>query len=122
MSFRNLDGNHDWVFGSGLSDYVTGNQEVGLNIKTRILSFLGDCFFAPLEGIDWWHLLEYNKRDEIENAVMTTISKTPDVISVNEVESSLNARRQTTLSYDITSIFSSQLTDTIIPITGGFNG
>ena len=113
MSFRNLDENHDWVFGSGKSSYVTENLEVGLNIKTRILSFLGDCFFAPLEGIDWWHLLEYNKRDEAENAIMNTISTTPDVTQINQIDSILNSKRELVINYDIDTSYSTNLQDEI---------
>lgn len=116
MSFRNLDGNHDWTFGVGRNNYVVENQEVGLNIKTRVLSFLGDCFFAPLEGIDWWHLMEYNKREEMENSVMNVIATTPDVTQVNQIDSILNARRELKLNYDVDSIYSSNLQDEIIPI------
>ena len=113
MSFRNLDSDHDWVFGNGRSCYVTENLEVGLNIKTRLLSFLGDCFFAPLEGIDWWHLMEYNKREEAENAIANTISTTPDVMQINQIDSILNARRELIISYDIDTIYSSNLQNEI---------
>ena len=113
---RNLDENHDWTFGAGLSNYVTRNQEVALNIKTRVLSFLGDCFFAPTEGIDWWHLMEYNKREEMENAVMNTIATTPDVTQINNIDSILNARRELKLYYDVETVYSSNLQDEIVPI------
>lgn len=116
MSFRNLDENHDWMFGMGKSCYVAENLEVGLNIKTRLLSFLGDCFFAPLEGIDWWHLMEYNKREEMENAVMNTIATTPDVTEINNIDSIINARRELKISYDVSSVYSSELKDEITPI------
>lgn len=113
---RNLDENHDWTFGAGLSNYVVENQEIALNIKTRVLSFLGDCFFAPTEGIDWWHLMEYNKRDEMENAVMNTIATTPDVTQINNIDSILNARRELKLYYDVETVYSSNLQDEIVPI------
>lgn len=117
MGFRNLDGNHDWTFGVGRNNYVSENQEVELNIKTRVLSFLGDCFFATGEGIDWWNLLDYNKQEEAENAVMSTIADTPDVVKINNVETSLNASRKMTFSYDIDSTYSSNFQNDIIPIT-----
>lgn len=53
MIFRNLDANGDWTFGNGLSNYATGDLAIGLNIKTRLLSWVGDCFFALNAGIDW---------------------------------------------------------------------
>ena len=105
MAFRNLDNNHDWTFGIGRNNYVSGSQEVLLNVQTRILSFLGDCFFAPLDGIDWWRLLDYNKQEEAENAVMATIAETEGVESVNQIDSYINSQRRLTLSYSITDIY-----------------
>ena len=57
MIFRNLDENHDWTFGSGKANYISNNAAIGLNIKTRILSWLGDCFFDEAAGIDWTNRL-----------------------------------------------------------------
>lgn len=53
MIFRNLDSTHDWTFGSGVGNYISGNAAIGLNIETRLLSWLGDCFFDTGAGIDW---------------------------------------------------------------------
>ena len=41
MTFRNLTAENDWIWGTGKNSYVTENQEIALNIKTRVLSFLG---------------------------------------------------------------------------------
>ena len=116
MSFRNLDGNGDWTFGIGRNNYVTGSQEVLLNAKTRILSFLGDCFFAPTDGIDWWHLLEYNKQEEAENAVMATIAETPGVQTVEEIDSYINSSRKMTITYSITDIYGNASAQELTPI------
>lgn len=116
MSFRNLDGNHDWTFGIGRNNYVYNDLEILINAKTRVLSFLGDCFFAPLEGIDWWHLLEYNKQEEAENAVMSTIAQTPGVESVTQIDSIINSRRQLTLNYQITTVNGTTYTQELTPV------
>lgn len=116
MSFRNLDANGDWTFGVGLNNYVYFDQEILLNVKTRILSFLGDCFFAPAEGIDWWHLFEYNKQAELENAVMATIADTDGVQSVNQIESYINNKRRINLEYSITTINGTTYQQRLIPI------
>lgn len=116
MSFRNLDKNGDWTWGSGKNNYVSQSQEIALNIKTRILSFLGDCFFAPAEGIDWWHLLEYNKQAELENAVMATIAETEGVESVKQVDSFINSSRRITVTYSYTDIFGIAYKEELVPV------
>ena len=83
--FRSLYAD-DWEFGNGLGSYVTEQQEIGLNIKTRVMSFLGDCFFATNEGIDWWNLLDYRYQDRLENAVQDVIKNTPGVTAINSVD------------------------------------
>ena len=57
MSVRAIDDNRDWQFGQSKQSYKVGIEETAQMIKTRVLSFLGDCFFATQEGIDWLNLL-----------------------------------------------------------------
>lgn len=116
MSFRNLDSMGDWTWGVGRNNYVIQSQEIALNIKTRVLSFLGDCFFAPTEGIDWWHLLEYGKQAELENAVMATIAATDGVETVEQVESYINSQRKITLTYSYTDVYGMSYKQELIPI------
>lgn len=116
MTFRNLDANHDWTFGVGKNNYVSGDLEILLNAKTRVLSFLGDCFFAPTEGIDWWNLLDYNQQDQAENAVMNTVANTDGVTEVLQTDSIINARRQLSLSYGIKTVNGTTYTQTLTPV------
>ncbi len=117
MTFRNLDDNHDWTFGAGQNNYVQNEQEIRLNIETRLLSFLGDCFFDTDEGIDWLHLLDRNKLEKLEYAVQDVIIKTAGVTGINSVDAVLGANRKLTLSYDIQTIFSQSYTGEIVPLT-----
>lgn len=116
MTFRNLDADGDWAYGAGRSNYVSENQEIALNIKTRILSFLGDCFFAVNEGIDWFNLLDYRYQDRLENSVQEVITDTPGVTGINSVDVITTADRQIRLRYDIQTIYSSSYTDEVVPL------
>lgn len=116
MAFRNLTANHDWVFGSGKNSYVVEQQEIALNIETRVLSFLGDCFFATSEGIDWWNLLDIGKQTQLENSVQETIKNTEGVTGINSVDIIIGANRKLTISYDIQTIYSQSYTGEITPI------
>lgn len=114
--FRNLDVNHDWVWGISKNAYVKDNQEIALNLETRILSFLGDCFFATDEGIDWWNLLEYNKQEQLENSVQEVVKNTPGVTGINSIDVLTGANRQIRITYDIQTIYSSSYTGEIVPL------
>lgn len=113
MTFRNLDGEGDWIFGSGKNSYVTENQEIALNIKTRVLSFLGDCFFATNEGIDYWNLLDYNKRDELENQIQSVIVETPGVQKLEQIDVLIGANRTFKVEYKVYTIYSTTIENTI---------
>lgn len=105
MSFRNLDGEGDWEYGAGLNSYATGENEILLNVKTRVLSFLGDCFFATNEGIDWFNLLDYNKQAQLENDVQNVIANTPNVVNINSVDVTQGANRALIVNYNIDTIY-----------------
>jgi hypothetical protein len=113
--FRNLLAD-DWQFGAGLGSYVTEEQEIAINLKTRIMSFLGDCFFATNEGIDWWNLLDYRYQDRLENAVQEVIKDTPGVTAINSVDVIVGANRKIRLQYDIQTIYSKSYIEEIEPI------
>ena len=114
--FRNLDANHDWTWGNSRNNYVIENQEIGLNITTRVLSFLGDCFFAVNEGIDWWHLLDYRYQDRLENAVTEVVKNTDGVTAINSIDFLVNADRQIRINYDVQTVYSQSYTGEITPI------
>jgi hypothetical protein len=106
MSFKNLDSNHDWTFGKGKQNYLENNAEIMMNIKTRLLSFLGDCFFATNEGIDWWNLLSEKDRKKIILECKKVINSTPNVRRVSSVDFLENEKRELIINYNIDTIFS----------------
>lgn len=107
MMIRNLDNNYDWTFGSGLSNYLSDNAAIALNIETRLKSFLNDCFFASNEGLDWWIFLDKGHDEEMENSVTTCIAESYGVIAINSAEMVNDAQRNYRFKYDIETIFSS---------------
>lgn len=59
MKFRaltlsdNEELNWDWDYGKGLQNYATDSLAVAYDLKSKIWSWVGDCFFALEDGIDW---------------------------------------------------------------------
>lgn len=108
MQVRAIDENRDWVFGTSKQAYIKNEAMIGQMIKTRVLSFLGDCFFAGQEGIDWFNLLERGSDKEamLQKSVSLTILQTEGVVSINSVDLTRNGRN-VIISYDVKTIFSS---------------
>lgn len=113
MIFRNLDANHDWTFGKGRNNYVTGNACVSLNIKTRILSWLNDCFFAQAEGVDWVNRLgKLGQADMLEQDIRTIIVQTPDVVQLVDFQFQVVGRRFSA-QYTVNTRFSRQVSGVV---------
>ncbi len=113
MIIRNLDANHDFTFGSGLANYIAGNPAIGLNIETRILSWLNDCFFDMNAGIDWVNRLgSKNQRTLLETDLRRMVLQSFGVTGIISFYTTLIGRTFTA-SYTISTIFSSQYQNTI---------
>ena len=92
MIHRGLDTNDDWVFGRGKQSFAQGVDAVMLNIKTRIRSWKGDCFFAPNTGIDWNNYLDIGTKDFLDRDIIRTILQSDGVLKVLEYESEITDR------------------------------
>lgn len=107
MRVRAVDYNHDWTFGSGLQDYKLNGRAVAQNVKTRILSFYGDCFFDEEAGIDWFNLLGYGTQELLETSIKQTIIETEGVSAINNINIVYDReRRNIWIKYDIQTIYS----------------
>lgn len=106
MIFRNLDSNDDWTFGNGLSNYVSGDQAIGLNIKTRLKSWVGDCFFALNAGIDYVNRLgRKNQQSILESDMKRIILQSFGVTGLPSFFNSLTGRALNS-QYSVDTIFS----------------
>lgn len=113
MIFRNLDKNGDWSFGQGKQNYVAGNTAIGLNIKTRMLEWKGDCFFNTNAGIDYTNRLgSKNQRVLLETDQRRIILTSFGVKSLVSFSSVLNGR-DFKANYSANTVFSKAYTDSV---------
>jgi len=113
MIFRNLTPDHDWTFGKGRQDMTALNQAIGLNIKTRILSWVGDCFFDQTAGIDWINRLgSKNQRALLELDLRRVILQSQDVTGILSFDTVLNGRNFTA-RYSVQTIYSKDFQDSL---------
>lgn len=108
MIVRALDRNHDWLFGKGRNDYLSGSAAIGQNIDTRLLCWIGDCFFDTKAGIDWINLLGSGQNQMALNlALAAVILNTQGVTALQALKPSfLPSTRLFTASYTVTTIYS----------------
>lgn len=105
MKVRGIDANGDFTFGQGLSDYKTDQEAVKQQIKTRLLEWVGDCFFAADAGIDWATRLNPNQQNLLEQDIKSIILKTVGVVELITL-SIVFTQRVLETSYVIRTIYS----------------
>lgn len=107
MIVRQNDPNtNDWTFGLGKNNYLKGNAAVAQNIKTRLQSFLGDCFFAVNEGVDWFNFLGSKDQSGLTLAISNVILKTQNVVGILQLSVNLTQNRAFSISYRVQTTFS----------------
>ncbi len=119
MIIRKVDGENDWEFGKGLASYAQDEQAVEENIKTRVLSWLGDCFFDLTTGVDWKSLLDIGQQDELLDAVKAVILQSYGVVAVLSVRGVFNGNtRLFSITYNAQTIYSPDFQATIQQAAG----
>lgn len=96
MRFRTLDGNWDWNFGRGLSDYSDEAIAIAYDVKSKILSWYGDCFFDADAGIDWKNIIgTKDQKEKLDLDVKRIILEEENVTQITFFESSIIDRKYT---------------------------
>jgi hypothetical protein len=106
MIMRKLDENGDFTFGAGKNNFLTGVLAIEQSIETRLLSFLGDCFFDVAAGIDWFNLLGSKNQTALNLSVSTIILNTPGVTGILQLSIVLDTNRNLTITYNASTIYS----------------
>lgn len=119
MIVRSIDGANDWLFGKGKSDYVSANNAISQNIKTRLQSFLGDCFFAADAGIDWFNLMGSKNQLAVELAVRACLLNTEGVVAIITTNIIFDSTtREIFMQYSVDTVYTRANLTT--PLVGGF--
>lgn len=109
MRFRALDSNWDWKFGKGVGSYSGDTQAIAYDVKSKILSWVGDCFFNETAGIDWKNILgSKDQKSQLDDAIKKIIVEEYGVIELSFFESEISDR-----TYHCTTRFKTIYNETI---------
>lgn len=93
MRFRALDGNWDWKFGKGIGSYSGDTQAIAYDVKSQILSWIGDCFFNETAGIDWKNILgSKDQKSRLDDAIKKIIVEEYGIVELSFFESEISDR------------------------------
>jgi hypothetical protein len=119
MICRKIDANGDWNFGKGMSDMARDQKAIEQDINTRLLSWVGDCFFALNDGIDWKNRLDVGGQKDLEDEVRFLILRTDGVVGINSLVVEFDeTTRRIRITYDVETIFGQSFQSTISQGTG----
>jgi hypothetical protein len=120
MIIRKVDGSNDWNYGQGNADYARDNNAIMENIKTRLLSWVGDCFFALLEGVDWKSRLDIGQQQNLQNEIKGVILQSYGVLGVNKVNLTFSGvTRLFNIQYSVDTIFGNNIQAVVQQTIGG---
>lgn len=105
MITRGVDAQNDWMFGKGKNDFKRNIFAVGQNVKTRLQSFLGDCYFQSDAGIDWFNLLGDKNLPALELAISSVILNTSGVTGIVELSTTVGENREVTTQYTLDTVY-----------------
>lgn len=115
--FRGITSSNDWTFGLGVGTYFTKQQAIAADIKTALLFFLNDCFFAMNVGVDWWNLLGAKNPAAKNNILLQTrqaIITREGVVRINSVDATVDVRtRRITVTYSIDTLYSRNVSGSV---------
>lgn len=123
MIFRQITALNDWTFGQGISGYARDEKAIELNIRTRLQSWKGDCFFALGDFVDWLSRLDRGQQTNLKNELKAVILQSFGVVSVKSIAIVLNRQtRACQLTYDAQTIFGTSFINTLSLSTGSAIG
>lgn len=107
MRVRALDPTGDWTFGKGQNNYLRDTDAIRQSIQTRLMSFLGDCFFDVAAGINWWARLGSKDILQTELDIAAVILNTPGVQNLGQLSVVLDpATRKLSTQWEVTTTYS----------------
>ena len=107
MIIRKVDTDNDWRFGKGNSDYARDEQALEENLKTRLQSWVGDCFFALNDGIDWNARMDVGQQAALTEECRNLILQTEGIVGINAILIEFEpGTRAAVITYNVDTVFS----------------
>ena len=119
MIVRALNSAHDWTFGKGQNNYLSGNAATVQLINTRLNSFLGDCFFDLGAGINWVNFIGSKNIVGLNLSIAAVILNTSDdqgnqlVQYINKLYVTLTSQRALSIAYNVQTVYSTSVSNTL---------
>lgn len=105
MRVRSVNEDGSWQYGKGRNDYKSEIAAVAQNIKTRLLTFLGECFYSTNSGLDWFTLCGSKNFEQLSLVVSVCILNSENVTGINQLSFDVDNERNLLIQYDVATVF-----------------
>lgn len=108
MIIRTVDDQGDWVFGRGRQSYLRNLDALRQDIRSRLLLWKGECFFATAEGVDWNNYLDRGTAALLYRDIRRVISQTGGVLRTRAFRATLESEaREVSVEVELDTIYGS---------------
>ena len=116
MIIRATTKTNDWTFGKGLQDYFINEAAVEANIRTKLLEWVGDCYFNQLAGVDWKNRLDVGQQANLAVEIKQVILQCFGVVQILTFQAIFSSStRFDQIQTTIQTIYSPSATLTVTP-------
>lgn len=116
MIIRATTATNDWTFGKSLQDYFINEAAIEANVKTKMLEWVGDCFFNLPGGIDWKNRLDVGQQQSLIVEIKQLVLQCYGIISIVAFEANFTgSTRFESITMTLQTIYSPSATITVTP-------
>lgn len=90
MIMRGVTQTNDWIVGGGINSYFNGEQAIEANIKTKLLEWVGNCYFNLPGGIDWKNRLDIGQQAALVVDIKNLVLNCFGVVSILQFQATFN--------------------------------
>jgi len=107
MIIRATTATNDWTFGGGLQNYFINEAAIEANIRTKLLEWVGNCYFNLPAGIDWLNRLGPGQQAALTVEIKQLVLQCYGVISILFFQANfVAATRMDTITMIVKTIYS----------------
>ena len=116
MIIRATTATNDWAYGNGRNSYFINEAAVEANIRTKLLEWVGDCYFNQLAGVDWKNRLDVGQQANLAVEIKQVILQCFGVVQILTFQAIFSSStRFDQIQTTIQTIYSPSATLTVTP-------
>lgn len=116
MIIRATTPTNDWTFGKSLQDYFINEAAIEANVRTKLLEWVGDCYFNLIAGIDWKNRLDVGQQQALIVEIKQLVLQCYGVVGIVAFQANFSGTtRFDSITMTLQTIYTPTATITVTP-------